>query len=292
VTHRPTADDPDARLTPEAPAGPTTGFTPDAPADSGHSDRESRHVGRKAHVGGGARRGRSPWRGSAGARTPLRERLAGRHLTRRVVQLYAGLIAYGVSMALFVRSDLGNMPWDVFHQGLVVQLGGTIGGWSILVGALVLLLWIPLRERPGLGTVSNVFVIGIFVDLTLSRLPELDHLAGRIGYVAAGVLLNAIATAAYIGARFGSGPRDGLMTGFTRRTRFSLRLVRTSIEVVVVVTGWLLGGTLGVATILYAVAIGPLVQLMLDPFTVPIDERAQPGPVPPVEPIGPDTLAA
>jgi uncharacterized membrane protein YczE len=222
----------------------------------------------------------------------MRERLAGRHLTRRVVQLYAGLVAYGISMALFVRSDLGNMPWDVFHQGLVVQLGGTIGRWSILVGAIVLLLWVPLRERPGLGTISNVFVIGIFVDLTLSRLPELDHLAGRIGYVAAGVLLNAVATAAYIGARFGSGPRDGLMTGLTRRTRFSLRVVRTSLEVVVVVTGWLLGGTLGVATIVYAVAIGPLVQLMLEPFTVPLGERSRPGPVPPAQPIGPDTLAA
>jgi uncharacterized membrane protein YczE len=228
-------------------------------------------------------------------RGTLRERLAGRHLPRRVLQLYAGLITYGISMALFVRSDLGNMPWDVFHQGLVVQLGGTIGRWSIVVGAIVLLLWIPLRERPGLGTISNVFVIGIFVDLTLSRLPELDHLAGRIGYVAAGVLLNAIATAAYIGARFGSGPRDGLMTGFTRRTRFSLRLVRTSIEVVVVITGWLLGGTLGVATIVYAVAIGPLVQLMLEPFTVAADSPSRPGPlgpVPPVEPVGPDTLAA
>jgi uncharacterized membrane protein YczE len=289
VTHRPAADDTeDADSTADAPATPTPGSTPEVPADSGHSGRENRHLGRKARARGLARRsGQRRW-----GRAPLRERLAGRHVTRRVVQLYAGLIAYGVSMALFVRSDLGNMPWDVFHQGLVVQLGGTIGRWSILVGAIVLLLWIPLRERPGLGTVSNVFVIGIFVDLTLSRLPELDHLAGRIGYVAAGVLLNAIATAAYIGARFGSGPRDGLMTGFTRRTRFSLRLVRTSIEVVVVVTGWLLGGTLGVATILYAVAIGPLVQLMLDPFTVPIDERAQPGPVPPVEPIGPDTLAA
>jgi uncharacterized membrane protein YczE len=289
VTHRPAADDPDDRLTPELPASHTTpSFTPGVSEDSGQSGRKNRHVGRKAQTRGLVRRSGS---GSSG-RAPLRERLAGRHLTRRVVQLYAGLVAYGVSMALFVRSDLGNMPWDVFHQGLVVQLGGTIGRWSILVGAIVLLLWIPLRERPGLGTVSNVFVIGIFVDLTLSRLPELDHLAGRIGYVAAGVLLNAIATAAYIGARFGSGPRDGLMTGFTRRTRFSLRLVRTSIEVVVVVTGWLLGGTLGVATIVYAVAIGPLVQLMLDPFTVPIDERSEPAPVPPVQPIGPATLAA
>jgi uncharacterized membrane protein YczE len=284
VTHRPVLDDPDdAGFVPDAPAGHDPGFTPVVRADSGHSGRENRHFGRKALVGGSLRQGRP---------RALRERLAGRHLTRRVLQLYAGLVTYGVSMALFVRSDLGNMPWDVFHQGLVVQLGGTIGRWSIAVGAIVLLLWIPLRERPGLGTISNVFVIGIFVDLTLSRLPELDHLAGRVGYVAAGVLLNAIATAAYIGARFGSGPRDGLMTGFTRRTRFSLRLVRTSIEVVVVVTGWLLGGTLGVATIVYAVAIGPLVQLMLEPFTVRVDERSQPGPVPPVQPIGPDTLAA
>jgi uncharacterized membrane protein YczE len=270
---------------------PSPGFTPDGQTDSGHVGRESRHIGRKARVGGAVRHAQpaDPGRGT------LRERLAGRHLTRRVLQLYAGLITYGISMALFVRSDLGNMPWDVFHQGLVVQLGGTIGRWSIVVGAIVLLLWIPLRERPGLGTISNVFVIGIFVDLTLSRLPELDHLAGRIGYVAAGVLLNAIATAAYIGARFGSGPRDGLMTGFTRRTRFSLRLVRTSIEVVVVITGWLLGGTLGVATIVYAVAIGPLVQLMLEPFTVAADSPSRPGPlgpVPPVEPVGPDTLAA
>jgi uncharacterized membrane protein YczE len=208
------------------------------------------------------------------------------------VQLYLGLIAYGVSMALFVRSDLGNMPWDVFHQGLVVQLGGTIGRWSILVGALVLLLWIPLRERPGLGTVSNVFVIGIAIDATLSWLPHLDHLVGRIGYATGGVLLNALATAAYIGARFGPGPRDGLMTGFTRRTRFSLRRVRTSIEVTVVVTGWLLGGTLGVATVVYAVAIGPLVQLLLGPFTVPEGPPSRPSPVPPVEPTQPDTLAA
>jgi uncharacterized membrane protein YczE len=279
------SDDP-ARVVPDAPAShPNPGFTPDVQADTGHFGRESRYFGRKAQGDGPVRQAHP-----TPARRPLRERLAGRHLTRRVVQLYAGLITYGVSMALFVRSDLGNMPWDVFHQGLVVQLGGTIGRWSILVGAIVLLLWIPLRERPGLGTVSNVFVIGIFVDLTLSRLPELDHLAGRVGYVAAGVLLNAVATAAYIGARFGSGPRDGLMTGFTRRTRFSLRLVRTTIEVVVVVTGWLLGGTLGVATIVYAVAIGPLVQLMLEPFTVRVDERSQP--VPPVQPIGPDTLAA
>jgi uncharacterized membrane protein YczE len=251
----------------------TPAFTPDAQRHSGHDAAADVTSGRKA--GGG-----------------VRSRLAGRHLTRRLVQLYLGLVAYGVSMALFVRSDLGNMPWDVFHQGLVVQLGGTIGRWSIVVGAVVLLLWIPLRERPGLGTVSNVFVIGLSIDATLSWLPHLDHLAGRIGYAGGGVVLNALATAAYIGARFGPGPRDGLMTGFTRRTRFSLRLVRTTIEVTVVVTGWLLGGTLGVATVVYAVAIGPLVQLLIDPFTVPDDRSSRPDPVPPVEPIGPDTLAA
>lgn len=260
------------------------------------SDRDSFGdlPGQSAHVPSDAdpaAPGESPRPVSPGNRT-VRDRLAGRHLARRLVQLYAGLVAYGVSMALFVRSDLGNMPWDVFHQGLVVQLGGTIGRWSILVGALVLLLWIPLRERPGLGTVSNVFVIGLSIDATLVWLPEMHHLVGRVGYATGGVLLNAVATAAYIGARFGPGPRDGLMTGFTRRTRLSLRLVRTTIEVVVVVTGWLLGGTLGIATVAYAVAIGPLVQLMLEPFTVPEGPRSRRSPVPPVEPIGPDTLAA
>lgn len=270
-------------------AGPRPSrFTAEVPERSGPSAAPRVSVGSKAE----GRRSDRLLRRARLRPSALRAQLSGRHLTRRLVQLYLGLVAYGVSMALFVRSDLGNMPWDVFHQGLVVQLGGTIGRWSILVGALVLLLWIPLRERPGLGTVSNVFVIGISIDATLSWLPELDHLIGRIGYASGGVLLNAVATAAYIGARFGPGPRDGLMTGFTRRSRFSLRVVRTSIEVIVVVTGWLLGGRLGVATVVYAVAIGPLVQLMLDPFTVPEGPRSRPGPVPPVEPIGPDTLAA
>ncbi|HET8615742.1 MAG TPA: hypothetical protein VFL94_09475 [Actinomycetales bacterium] len=252
------------------------------------------------HGSGGSPRGAAqlgPDVGLSGLPTPvgrrtLGDRVTGRHLVRRLVQLYLGLAAFGVSMALLVRSDLGNTPWDVLHQGLVRQLGGTIGQWSIAVGVVVLLLWIPLRERPGIGTVSNVFVIGIFVDLTLAHLPELDHLAGRVGYVVGGILLNAAATAAYIGARFGPGPRDGLMTGFTRRTRFSLRFVRTTIEVVVVLTGWLLGGRLGIATVVFAVTIGPLVQLMMGPFRVPEGARSRPAPVPPLDPLGPDTLAA
>jgi uncharacterized membrane protein YczE len=166
-------------------------------------------------------------------------------------------------MALIIRSTLGNMPWDVLHQGLAGRMGWTIGTVSILVGALVLLGWIPLRQRPGLGTVSNVVVIGLAVDATLALVPAPSSLPLRVGLLVAGVLLNAVATAAYIGVHLGPGPRDGLMTGLVARTGGSVRLVRTSIEVVVVATGWLLGGTLGVGTVVYAIAIGPLVQVLL-----------------------------
>jgi uncharacterized membrane protein YczE len=189
--------------------------------------------------------------------------LRGRRLTRRLVQLYAGLALYGASMALLVRSTLGVTPWDVLHQGLARHLGWSLGTAAIVVGAVVLLAWIPLRQRPGLGTVSNVIVIGLAVDATLVALPAPSALAARVGLVVAGVLLNAVATAAYIGVHLGPGPRDGLMTGLVRRTGRSVRLVRTSIEATVVLTGWLLGGTLGVATVAYALAIGPLVHVLL-----------------------------
>lgn len=188
--------------------------------------------------------------------------------TRRLVQLYAGLVLYGVSMALLVRSGLGVMPWDVLHQGLARQLGWSLGVVTIVVGALVLLAWIPLRERPGLGTVSNVVVIGLALDVALAVLPEPSSLPVRVALVPAGILLNAVATAAYIGVHLGPGPRDGLMTGLVRRTGRSVRLVRTSIEVTVVALGWLLGGTLGVATVLYALAIGPLVHALLPRLAV------------------------
>lgn len=194
--------------------------------------------------------------------------LTGRRLPRRLVQLYAGLALYGASMALIIRSTLGNMPWDVLHQGLAGRMGWTIGAVSILVGALVLLAWIPLRQRPGLGTVSNVVVIGLAVDATLAVVPAPGELPLRVALLAAGVLLNAVATAAYIGVHLGPGPRDGLMTGLVRRTGGSVRLVRTAIEVAVVVTGWLLGGTLGLGTVVYALAIGPLVQALLPRLSV------------------------
>jgi uncharacterized membrane protein YczE len=189
--------------------------------------------------------------------------LRGRRLPRRLVQLYAGLVLYAVSMALLLRSTLGNMPWDVLHQGLAERTGWSIGRITIVVGALVLLSWIPLRQRPGLGTVSNVVVIGLVVDGALAAVPAPSALPWRVTLLVAGLLLNALATAAYIGVDLGPGPRDGLMTGLVRRTGGSVRLVRTSIEVGVVLTGWALGGTLGLGTVLYAVAIGPLVQLVL-----------------------------
>jgi uncharacterized membrane protein YczE len=161
------------------------------------------------------------------------------------------------------------MPWDVLHQGLARHLGWSLGTVTIAVGALVLLAWIPLRQLPGVGTVSNVLVIGLAVDGTLAVLPAPSALAWRVAFVVAGVLLNAVATAAYIGVHLGPGPRDGLMTGLVRRTGGSVRLVRTSLEVVVVATGWLLGGTLGLGTVVYALAIGPLVQLLLPRLSLP-----------------------
>jgi uncharacterized membrane protein YczE len=208
-------------------------------------------------------------------------------MPRRLVQLYAGLALYGASMALIIRSTLGNMPWDVLHQGLAERSGLTIGVVSIVVGAVVLLAWIPLRQRPGLGTVSNVVVIGVAVDATLAVVPAPGALPLRVGLLVAGVLLNAVATAAYIGVHLGPGPRDGLMTGLVRRTGGSVRLVRTSIEVVVVLTGWLLGGTLGAGTVLYALAIGPLVQLLLPPLSVALPPVARP-----VSPASPPTRPA
>jgi uncharacterized membrane protein YczE len=203
--------------------------------------------------------------------------LLSRTLPRRLVQLYVGLGAYGASMALLVRSSLGVMPWDVLHQGLARRLGLSLGTMTIVVGVLVLLCWVPLRQRPGLGTVSNVLVIGVVVDAVLRVLPAPGPMWARVGFVAAGIVLNALATALYLGARLGPGPRDGLMTGLVRRTGGSVRVVRTAIEVGVVLTGWLLGGTLGVATVPYAVAIGPLVHALLPPLTVA--EKPAPAPV-------------
>ena len=190
-------------------------------------------------------------------------------LGRRLIQLYAGLALYGASSALLVESGLGLEPWGVLHQGLAELTGLTIGVVSIFVGAAVLLLWIPLRQRPGLGTVSNVFAVGLAMDGTLALVPDAHSLAARVPLLVAGIVLNGVATGLYIAASFGPGPRDGLMTGLHRLTGRSIRLVRTAIEVAVVATGFALGGTVGIGTVLYAVAIGPLAQLFLRVFAVP-----------------------
>jgi uncharacterized membrane protein YczE len=182
---------------------------------------------------------------------------------RRLPQLVGGLVLYGASMGLMVRGGLGLDPWDVLHEALSRRTGLTFGTVTALVGLLVLLCWIPLRQRPGVGTVANILVIAVAVDLTLAVVGPPSALAVRIGFMVAGVVLNGLATAAYIGVRLGPGPRDGLMTGFAARTRLSIRVVRTAIEVTVLATGWLLGGTVGIGTVVYALAIGPLAQAFL-----------------------------
>ena len=202
---------------------------------------------------------------------PLAQLRAGR-LPRRLVQLYAGLLLYGASLALMVRAELGLAPWDVLHSGFIRHVPITLGQAVILFSVLVLLLWIPLHERPGLGTVSNAVVVGLAADVTLAVLSAPDQLGVRIVLMVAGVVLNGLATALYIGAQLGRGPRDGLMTGLARVTGGSLRLVRTGLEVGVVVVGLLLGGALGVGTVLYAVLIGPLAQAMLPACVVELDD--------------------
>ncbi|MEG8280780.1 membrane protein YczE [Streptomyces sp. AHA2] len=191
------------------------------------------------------------------------------HLARRLVQLYAGLALYGASSALLVRSGLGLEPWNVLHQGLAELTGLSIGVVLTIVGAAVLLAWIPLRQRPGLGTVSNVLVIGMAMDATLALVPDAHGWPLRVGLMVGGIVLNGAATGLYIAARFGPGPRDGLMTGLHQRTGVSIRLVRTGIELTLVATGFVLGGTVGIGTLLYAVAIGPLAQVFLRVFAVP-----------------------
>jgi uncharacterized membrane protein YczE len=173
-------------------------------------------------------------------------------------------------MALMVEARLGNQPWDVFHQGLARRTGLSIGTITVVVGVVVLLLWIPLRQRPGFGTLSNVVVIGVGVDVALAVLPTPSLLWVRILFLVSGVLLCAVASGLYVGARLGPGPRDGLMTGLAARGH-SIRLVRTAIEVSVVAIGFLLGGRLGIGTVVYALAIGPLVHLMLPLFTIHAD---------------------
>lgn len=212
------------------------------------------------------------------ARTPGRATGTPRHAgrVRRGAQLFAGLVLYAVSISLIVHSQTGNMPWDVLSQGVSRQIGWSFGTVTIALSVVVLVCWIPLRQRPGFGTVANVLVIGLLVDpflALLERLPALGWPAA-VAMTAAGIVLNGLATALYIGARMGPGPRDGLMTGLVARTGRSVRVVRIAIELVVVALGWALGGNVGWATLAYALAIGPIVHVLLPRLMLPA------GPVP------------
>ncbi len=196
-------------------------------------------------------------------------------LPRRVVQLLVGLTIYGASMGMLVRSTLGLDPWDVFHEGVSTHTDLSFGGVVIAVGVLVLLLWVPLRQWPGLGTVANAVVIGVVTDLTLAVLEPPHALLPRTALLLGGIVLNGLAGALYIGAQLGPGPRDGLMTGLVRRTGWSVRLVRTGLEVTVLSVGFLLGGTVGIGTVLYALSIGPLLQVFLPWTVVPLTPAAE-----------------
>ncbi len=193
-------------------------------------------------------------------------------MTRRLIQLFAGLVLYGLSIALIVRADLGLDPWDVLNQGVFERFAGPAGisfGLVVnLIGMAVLLLWIPLRQKPGIGTVANVLVIGTVANLGLNWIPSDLGLPLQASLLIGGIVLNGVASGAYIGAGLGPGPRDGLMTGIVARTGWPVKWVRTSIELAVIAVGWLLGGSVGLGTVLYAVTIGPLVHVFLPMFTI------------------------
>ena len=191
---------------------------------------------------------------------------------RRLIQLYAGLVLYGISASMLLLAGLGVDPWDVLHQGLSRRFGLGVGTWVVIVGALVLLLWIPLRQRPGFGTLNNVILVGVVVDVVLATVPPIHGLVARVTVMCAGVLLNGIATGAYIGAGLGPGPRDGLMTGLASRGH-SIRLVRTGIELSVLLTGWLLGGTVGLGTVVYALGIGPIAHVSIPRLAIKVPAR-------------------
>lgn len=204
---------------------------------------------------------------------PVAQLRAG-HLPRRLVQMTVGLVCYGISLGMMVGGAVGLAPWDVLHSGIATHVPLSLGQVLILASFVVLLAWIPLRERPGLATLANPFVLGLSADATIALLGRVDGPLDRVALMVGGVLLCGFASALYIGAQLGRGPRDGLMTGLARRTGLSLRLVRTGIEVTVVLGGLVLGGIVGVGTLLYALAIGPLTQAMLPLFTVDLGGSA------------------
>ncbi|HET8795868.1 MAG TPA: hypothetical protein VFM62_05780 [Arthrobacter sp.] len=198
--------------------------------------------------------------------------LISEHLGLRLSRLFLGLFLYGSAIALMVRANIGSSPWDVFGQGLSRTVGISFGLATIVISGMVLLLWIPLRERLGFGTVANAILVGVFADLAMLVLSTPQHLALQSLMFLAGLLMLALASALYIGAGMGPGPRDGLMTGLVRVTGKRVWMVRTSLELVVVVIGWLLGGVVGIGTLIFALTIGPLIQQALKLLFVDLDK--------------------
>ncbi|GAB3271822.1 hypothetical protein B5M43_007705 [Microbacterium sp. MEC084] len=204
-----------------------------------------------------------------------------RSLARRIVQLLVGLPLYGVGVALTVEAGVGLDPWTVLAEGLSVRTGIGIGWVTILIGALVLLAWIPLRERPGMGTILNILIVGAALQVTLDLMPPIDALGWRIAALFGGIALVGLASGLYIGARFGAGPRDGLMTGLHRRAGWPVWRARATVELTVLALGWLLGGTVGWGTVAFAVLIGPCVDVALRLLDTRAPRaRANPAPVP------------
>ena len=192
----------------------------------------------------------------------------GAPLWRRLVQVVAGLVIYGFSAAVMIHAVIGIDPWDVFHQGLSVMTGVPFGIVIIIVGAGVLLLWIPLRQKLGLGTVLNLFIIGLTLDCFLGVLPMASGIWMSLGFFVFGVIANGLAIALYVGAGLGAGPRDGLMTALVKRTGRPVWLVRTAIEITVLAGGWALGGTVGIGTVIYALTIGPVAHVLMPFFAL------------------------
>ena len=197
-------------------------------------------------------------------------------LARRILQLLVGLFAYGIAISLMVRAGIGVAPWDVLTQGISNQTGLDFGLLTNIIGVGVLLCWIPIRQRPGIGTVANVLFIGPSAQLGLSLFPQQHVLGFQLLFFVLGVLLLALATGLYIGARMGPGPRDGLMTGIHARSGWRLWMVRTGIEVTVLLVGWALGGNFGPGTIAFALLIGPMVAVTIPWLRVPVAAETPP----------------
>lgn len=200
----------------------------------------------------------------------LRDQLRVDRLPFRLAHMMVGLTGFGLSLAMMLRSGLGGAPWDVLHAALADRLGASVGSLSIAVSFLVLLAFIPLRQQVGIGTVANAVWVGVSLDIGMAILPRAAGIPAAVAMMVAAVVINGISAAIYIGAQLGPGARDGLMTGLSRALSRPVGPIRICLEVAVLATGWLLGGPVGVGTLVYALGLGPVIQLALPWVTIPV----------------------